>query len=567
MRSHKFLTAVGATATAGAAAYVFKDAISTALKPLSDRLVQYTLEQVMISVKNESKAEARQERFKETGEVARQAAFVFLPQIGRELRTRLDKKGILKKLRDCNKEAAAAASGKTSDSDAAISKKRKADLWSELLAVQVAQYAAAIYTSALLIASFRLHLTILARRTLDRPPRRPKEGVKATDEDEGRLSKINSTDNSHPSGLEDLGSQETREIVHTHAYRVVESSMTAIVSACRHSASNVLDDAQWSGTTLVTGEEITSMIDKVLGGAHELLFSAALHSEGFSHDFASCTFDLKDKDCAVGLVIRECNSMLKSTAFIDVIASVAVGVSDAYGKALQDDLAEQLPRDGDCKVDKAQVGKVISSLAQVEIEILDEAPPTKEQLSVGAADSEDALESERYVTKDLESSKSKSEAGNSKEESKSQRERLADLLSANGGELIAQLAGIGPKLQNTNTTKIFLDDCVHAIREGGSGNRQQSVDAEELVCVLEHILEDVLTRLPLVRALSHGTKVTQTKMLKRPTKVTQQDESESKNDMAHPLDKVLTKEPNLGSFLVTCYEDIVDTHDSMGVAE
>ena len=105
MRSHKFLTAVGATATAGAAAYVFKDAISTALKPVSDRLVQYTLEQVMISVKNESKAEARQERFKETGEVARQAAFVFLPQIGRELRTRLDKKGILKKLRDCNKEA------------------------------------------------------------------------------------------------------------------------------------------------------------------------------------------------------------------------------------------------------------------------------------------------------------------------------------------------------------------------------------------------------------------------------------------------------------------------------
>lgn len=590
-RSHKLLTAAGATAITGAAAYVFKDALSNALKPVSDRLLQFALAQEMGRMKNDARGAARTARFRESGAAARQAAFMFLPQVGKRLRHLLDKKAVVKRLRECNKETAqapdASATG-AAESNRAL-KKRKIALWGELVAIQVAQYAAAIYASSVLIASFRLHLTVLARHKLDRQPTR-----KSMNSDGGSTPRFSSASTSAAAaastasaadgskgaaeskardslaqfvtGVEDLSSRDTREAVHTHAYHAVETSLAAIAGACRQSAEDVLGDAKWLGTTFVTGDELTSLVDKVLGGAHELLFSAVLRSKGFSHDFADCTFDLDDPSCATAAVIREANSMLHSTAFVDVLASVATGVAKAYGDVLQDTIKSHLPRDGTCAVDAAQVEALIAGLARVEITVVD---------ADASGDGDEA--------NDASAAAGKTEV----ETSKSQRERLADLLSANDGELIVKLAGIGPEMLQRKTTKTFIDDCVNVVREGGDGGDHEDVDAEELVCVLENILDDVLTRLPLVKALSHGAKVTQSKMLKRPGVATTslssvRDAADSKDSGAavaaagaaspstptpmpagptHPLDNVLMKEPNLGSFLVACFEDLVDRAD------
>ena len=607
-RSHKLLTATGATVAAGAAAYVFKDALSGALKPVSDRLLQFALRQEMQRMKSDAKGAARQARFRQAGDAARLAAFVFLPQIGKQLRRLLDKKAVVKQLRECNGETAVGAVGAAGAAEAAPAeeaaralKKRKIALWGELVEIQVAQYAAAIYASSLLIASFRLHLTVLTRHKIDRQP--AKNTAKGT---EGASSSSSSSSSSPGGGegktgdplaqfilgLEDLGSRDTRETVHTHAYHTVEASLAAIAGACRQSAEDVLGDAKWLGTTFVTGDELTSLVDKVLGGAHELLFSTALRSKGFFHDFAACTYDLEDPNCAAAAVIRETNSMLHSSAFVDVLASVASGVAKAYGDFLGDTIEAHLPRDGACAVDKAQVEVVIAGLSCVEIQVIDaeavEGAGEGQGQGQGQGGQGHVGEEKAAGGGGGESGSTTGAAGEKTvETSKSQRERLADLLSANDGELIVRLAGIGPEMLQRKMTKTFIDDCVNVIRESGDGADHEDVDVEELVCVLENILDDMLTRLPLVKALSHGTKVTQTTMLKRPSVASKSasnggavEDGEVSGATAadadaspptptpapvgpvHPLDDVLMKEPNLGSFLVACFEDLVDRMDA-----
>ena len=122
----------------------------------------------------------------------------------------------------------------------------------------------------------------------------------------------------------------------------------------------------------MTANELTSLVDKVLGGAHELLFSARLRSKGYSHDFSAHTSKLDEPECAAAAVICEANSMLCSTAFVDVLASVASGVAKVYADVLGNTIHDHIPRDGACAVDKAQVEAVITGLAKVEISVLDD---------------------------------------------------------------------------------------------------------------------------------------------------------------------------------------------------
>ena len=366
VRSHKLLTAAGATAVGGAAAYVFKDSLSGALKPLSDRLLKFALAQEMGRMKEDARGAGRQAVFRETGNAARHAAFMFLPQIEKRLRQVLNKKAVVKSLRECGKEAAEGGPG----SEGATSlKKRKIALWGELVAIQVAQYAAAIYASSVLIASFRLHLSVLSRHKLDRQSNHERS-TNSADSDEIGGGERKAEPFSH--SLDDLGSQDTREALHAHAYQAVDTSLGPIASACRQAAEDVLGDAKWLGTTFVTANELTSLVDKVLGGAHELLFSARLRSKGYSHDFSAHTSKLDEPECAAAAVICEANSMLCSTAFVDVLASVASGVAKVYADVLGNTIHDHIPRDGACAVDKAQVEAVITGLAKVEISVLDD---------------------------------------------------------------------------------------------------------------------------------------------------------------------------------------------------
>ena len=122
------------------------------------------------------------------------------------------------------------------------------------------------------------------------------------------------------------------------------------------------------------------------------------------------------------------------------------------------------------------------------------------------------------------------------------------------------------------TTNTFFDDCVNVILE--SDRDHEDVTVEELTCVLENILDDVLTRLLCEGAEPRGQS--------RPIQVAKATErSESKGGWwkgkwgwdsfgtngAHPLDDVLMKEPNLGSFLVACFEDLVDRVDAKPTSE
>ena len=224
VRSHKLLTAAGATAVGGAAAYVFKDSLSGALKPLSDRLLKFALAQEMGRMKEDARGAGRQAVFRETGNAARHAAFMFLPQIEKRLRQVLNKKAVVKSLRECGKEAAEGGPG----SEGATSlKKRKIALWGELVAIQVAQYAAAIYASSVLIASFRLHLSVLSRHKLDRQSNHERS-TNSADSDEIGGGERKAEPFSH--SLDDLGSQDTREALHAHAYQAVDTSLGPIAS-------------------------------------------------------------------------------------------------------------------------------------------------------------------------------------------------------------------------------------------------------------------------------------------------------------------------------------------------
>ena len=93
-----------------------------------------------------------------------------------------------------------------------------------------------------------------------------------------------------------------------------------------------------------------------------------------------------------------------------------------------------------------------------------------------------------------------------------QRTRLANRLAADDCALVAELAGIGPRMLERKTTMVFLQDCTEAIR---TGNPDVDVDVDELSTILEHVLQDATLRVPLVKALGNAAKATQQQMLAR----------------------------------------------------
>ena len=528
VKRNKWKSTLGVAASTGALVYTFREPIMEYVKPVTERLVAYAMEQQMTQMKIQGRQEARKNHFKHIGAATYASINEFLPIILKRVKTTLSVKQVVEALK----------STKTQDQSTPELKKQvvrvQAELYRDIIASRLAEYAACMYASGLLITTFRLYLIVLARHKLDRQPPLPKENEKSKKKGTDPLDLIESAKRF---GLNDLRSSATREALHAHAWNVVLKSLESIIMATKQASSDCLADIGWKHLTYVNAEEMTKLMDNVLGHTHELLFSPRLGHEGYALTLATSELEHPDEACTV--VIKEANCMLNSPVFLDVVASATGSVAEVYSEKLQENIALSIPRDGPCQVNREMLSAFLNEVAGVA-----ELVPSADDLEANiVAEAVNDLENDTKETKEQNEIDTTSVPS-------CKRDQLCARLMHNKGEMIQKLAGFGPKMAARKESQAFIQQCIQVIRDGPE---DVLVDIEEVTEVLEAVLDDVSNRTMLLTAVGKtGLGKTQTSMCKINAKLA---------GAEHPLDKVMGEE-SLDHFLGGVFEDVVDVvHD------
>ena len=573
VKRNKWKSTLGITASTGALLYTFREPIMEIVKPVTERLLAYAMEQQMNAMKIQGRVEARNTHFKQIGSQTFTNIGDFFPTIIKRIKTKLSVKEIVAAMKLTKSQDIS-----TPELKAQVVRIQN-DLYREIVVSRLAEYAACIYASGLLITTFRLYLIILSRHTLDRQPpisssSSSSSSSKTATEEKGATKSTSTTSTTSPStgvnpldliesakrfGLNDLRSTATREAVHTHAWEVVLQSLDIIIMSCKRAAEDCLLDIGWKHLTYVNSEEITNLMDNILGHTHELLFNPRLEHEGYALSLVTTELSDQHPEEACSKVITEANCMLNSPIFLDIVASTTAAVALQYSEKLQENITLSIPRDGPCVVNQEMLAAFLNQVAGVA-----ELVPSLTDLESNSL-KEDAKNTDNTDnTNDSNDSNDSNETNNIDDDHDTplpqcQRTTLCDRLMHNEGEMIQKIAGFGPKMCERKASKTFIRNCIQVIRDGPE---DVPVDVEEVTEVLEAVLEDVSNRTTLLTAVGKsGLGKVQTNMCKSNAK-----RNDSDN---HPLDKVMGEEC-LDNFLGSVFEDVVDVvHDRQnnGVGE
>ena len=363
-KRNKYKAILATTATSSALLYTFREPILDYVKPLTEKVLAYAMEQQLAAMKLQSRVEARTTQLKQVQASTYTSTGDFFPILLKRIKTQLNVKKAVEDLKIT----------KTHDISTPELKKQvariQAAMYHEILSSRLAEYAACMYTTGLLVGTFRLYLIVLARHTLDRQPPLSAERQSSSGEHKG-TDPLDLIESAKRFGLNDLRSNATREAVHRHAWNVVDKSVTRIAQACKQAAQDCLSDHGWKRSSYINAEEITALVDKILGHAHELLFNPTLEHVGCGLHLRAHLTALEHPQEACASVIAEANCMLSSPIFLDVVASTTSSVAEQYSEKLTQHIAASIPRDGPCEVDQEMLAAFLNQVAGV-----DELVPT-----------------------------------------------------------------------------------------------------------------------------------------------------------------------------------------------
>jgi hypothetical protein len=542
IKSNKIRSLLGASAATSAIIYTFREPILDFVKPMTEKLLEYAMEQQLAAMKLQSRAEARTNQLKVVGSSTYKSTGDFFPLILKRIKDALSVKKVIEEYKMT----------KTSDISTPELKRQvakiKADMFNEIITSRLAEYAACIYTTGLLLSTFRLYLIVLARHTLDRQPPLPKgtdssisggssQSVDTNGETKG-TDPLDLIEAAKRFGLNDLRSDATREAIHLRAWNVIVKSLGSITKACKQAAEDCLSDTGWTISKCVNSSDVSNLMDKILGHTHELLFNPTLEHVGCSLNIQSHLTALEHPEEACASVIIEANCMLSSPVFLDVVASTTSSVAIQYAKILTENLEASIPRDGPCKVDQEKLAAFLNQISGV-----DELVPTFVDVTENPNKGETKNNAQKENGENEENREN--EENESGDVPKCDRKQLCELLLKDNGAMIYKLAGFGPKMSATKQCKQFIDQCIRVIREGPD---DIPVDSEEVTEVLNAVIEDVSSRVKL-----YPTAVGKTVLGKTQSTMMKVSSSTTKS----PLDDVLNDE-NLGHFLGGVFEDVVD---------
>ena len=317
VRSHKLVTALGVTAGGGALAYAMRDH----LRPLGDRLLAYGLEQQVKLMKDEARAQRRQDEYERSGESARESLFDYdiLPEVERSCRRKLSSKSMKQDLKALRAAGGAASGGAETQ--------RK--LSEGIVVLHLAQAAAAIYSSALLITSLRAFLAVLLRHqaehrlALSKSTRPDQDFLSGLDSLLGGTSTLEDADGgpaapktpdratatSPPPDCEDsvLYDAKMREAVTTLAWNLLDKNHGAIMSRTKAVTADVVGRGEWSHTSPVSARDVGRILDCILGKLHASLF---LPSSADRIDFSAAAQQIGKIDDDDYEMQRACRSIL-----------------------------------------------------------------------------------------------------------------------------------------------------------------------------------------------------------------------------------------------------------------
>jgi hypothetical protein len=569
MKHNKWKAALGVSASASALMYTLREPIMDVVKPVGERLLAYAMEQQLTAMKLQGRAETRKTQFKQIGEktFTNGATHEMMSVILKRVKTKLSVKHVVEALKSTKVQDLS-----TPELKAEVFRVQ-GELYNEIIASRLAEYAACIYTSGMLVATFRLYLVVLGRHKLDRQPPLPKETTSGGGGGGGGGGEKKGVDphdlieSAKRFGLNDLRSRVTQEAVHKHAWDLVFQSLDTIIIAAKQAATNCLSDVPWVRTSYVNHEEMTDIVDKILGNMHELLFNAHLVHDGYALDITSIVSRLQaDPDQACASVIAEANCMVCSDVFLDVMASTVSSVSLQYAETLKKNLCDSIPRDGPCEVDQNKLASFLNEVAGV-VELVPSIQTLQKQEAEQSNSSSENNEN-NVIKKEVEVIVLEEKVSEEKEKAaiidiqstkipQCNRALLCERLTENNGEMIQRLAGFGPQMAARKESKAFITQCIKVVREGPD---DVLVDAEELTEILEAVLDDVTNRLQLLTAVGKaGLGKTQTSLCKGTAKISSSSSSSSSSSASgeSPLDPVLD-EPCLDHFLGAVFEDVVD---------
>jgi len=557
-KRNKWKSLLGVSTTTSAVLYTFREPIIEYIQPLTEKVLAYAMEQQMAALKLSGKAEGRRNQLKQVSASTYKSTGEFFPLILRRIKAQLNVKQVVEELKIT----------KTHDISTPELKKQvakmQAEMYHEILSSRLAEYAACIYTTGLLLGTFRLYLVVLARHTLDRQPPLPTENrAKKSGGDAGSgsgsgsgsgeqkgMDPLDLIESAKRFGLNDLRSTATREAVHLHAWKVVDESLPIVIQACKQSAQDCLSDNGWKRSSYINAEEVSQLMDRILGHAHELLFNPGFEPIGCALHLTSHVSMLEHPNEACAVVIAEANCMLTSPVFVDVVASTATAIALQYSEKLQENIEASIPRDGPCEVNQEMLAAFLNQLSGA-----DELVPTFTSLKVGECGDETSKKNSSSSGGGGSSTATVKENPNEGETKETmddtevnvpqcQRTKLCDSLMKDNGAMVHKLAGFGPKMAARKQSKPFIDQCIRVIREGPE---EVPVDAEEVTEVLNAVIEDVSCRIMLLTAAGKsGLGKTQSTMMNVSSSTTES-----------PLDDVLDDEC-LGHFLGGIFEDVVD---------